>query len=69
MPSGAIPLRAHQLEAYHAFHRYHARGGHTGLISLATGGGKTLLATAIARDFPRTLFTVNRGELVTRFAA
>jgi superfamily II DNA or RNA helicase len=66
MPSGAIALRAHQLEAYHAFHRFHARGGHTGLISLATGGGKTLLATAIARDFPRTLFTVNRAELITQ---
>lgn len=64
MPPGAVPLRKQQIQAFDAFQRYAAAGGHTGLIALATGGGKTLLATRIAREFERTLFVVNRSELI-----
>lgn len=59
-----LPLRDYQRPVLPAVHEALGRGVKRQLISLATGGGKTVIAAHIVRDFGwRTLFVVHRDEL------
>jgi len=67
-----MELRPYQLEAVAAISAEHARVRAT-LLQLATGLGKTAVASAVARDFAakggRTLWLAHRSELLEQAAA
>lgn len=64
-----VPLRAYQQQAHDAVWAAFDRGVKRQLVSIATGGGKTILASHIirkarAQGFGNALFMVHRDELV-----
>lgn len=64
-----VPLRDYQIAAHDAIWEKFAAGVRRQLISIATGGGKTYLASHVIRTgrergFERALFMVHRDELV-----
>lgn len=58
-----MELRPHQVAAHDAIFSRLAQGVGTQLCALPTGTGKTYLAAAVSRSFPKTLFCVHREEL------
>lgn len=61
-------LRKYQNDAVNSVFEALERGISSQLICVATGGGKTLMATRIAQKFKRTLFLCHREELIEQAA-
>lgn len=61
-------LRVYQQDAVNAVFENLDKGISSQLLCVATGGGKTLIATRVAEKFKRTLFLCHREELIEQAA-
>ena len=69
--SSLLPLRPYQRDAVESVQRSWHSGHRAPLVVIATGGGKTVIASALARAFKeargaRTLFLAHRKELLVQ---